>query len=122
MIGAAAAALVACNAAVEAPADSGDVPAIDEAVTTAGAELEVESTYAGDCTGVEGEAPIINAVDRDDWSSAGLDLGAMDKRFEAGDDFFCHVNGAWYNNFEMPDDKTRYGSFTLLRDKSEARV
>ncbi|MGB4054937.1 MAG: M13 family metallopeptidase, partial [Porticoccaceae bacterium] len=57
-----------------------------------------------------------------DWGSAGLDLAAMDKRFAPGDDFFCYVNGLWYANLEMPDDKTRYGSFTVLSDKSEARV
>ena len=80
------------------------------------------AAYNGDCANVQGELPSLNAVDRDEWGSAGLDLAAMDKRFAAGDDFFCHVNGLWYNNFEMPEDKTRYGSFTLLRDKSEARV
>ena len=80
------------------------------------------AAYNGDCANVQGELPSLNAVDRDEWGSAGLDLAAMDKRFAAGDDFFCHVNGLWYNNFEMPEDKTRYGSFTLLRDKSEVRV
>ena len=80
------------------------------------------AAYNGDCANVQGELPSLNAVDRDEWGSAGLDLAAMDKRFAAGDDFFCHVNGLWYNNFAMPEDKTRYGSFTLLRDKSEVRV
>lgn len=82
----------------------------------------MSSAYLGDCLGAVGETKTIATVDRDEWGSIGLDTEAMDRRFDAGDDFFCHVNGLWYANFEMPEDKTRYGSFTLLRDKSEARV
>lgn len=85
-------------------------------------EDKASSAYLGDCLGAVGDAQIIDTVDRDEWGAVGLDAQAMDKRFHAGDDFFCHVNGLWYANFEMPEDKTRYGSFTLLRDKSEARV
>ena len=91
----------------------------DKAVET---PVETASSYLGDCEGAPGETPLLNTVDRDDWGSAGLDLAAMDKRFAPGDDFFCYVNGLWYANLEMPDDKTRYGSFTVLSDKSEARV
>jgi len=91
----------------------------DKAVET---PVETASSYLGDCAGAPGETPLLNTVDRDDWGSAGLDLAAMDKRFAPGDDFFCYVNGLWYANLEMPDDKTRYGSFTVLSDKSEARV
>jgi putative endopeptidase len=83
---------------------------------------EFAAAYAGDCNGVSGVTPVIEAAARDNWGSVGLDMEAIDQRFEPGDNFFCHVNGLWYKNFEMPQDKTRYGSFTLLRDKSEARV
>lgn len=59
---------------------------------------------------------------RDDWGAFGLDLASMDTSVAAGDDFFRYVNGTWYDEFEMPADRTRYGSFTLLREKSEQRV
>ena len=110
MIGAAVLALTACGGASQT------------ATQTMGDDTSAEVSYAGDCVGAEGEAPVINAVDRDEWGEFGLDLEAMDTRFDPGNDFFCHVNGAWYANFNMPEDKTRYGSFTLLRDKSEKRV
>ncbi len=124
MIGAAVAVLAACGALTDdKPNAETEAVTSETAVETTTEATEVAaSSYAGDCVGVEGGAPVINAVDRDEWGSFGVDLGAMDTRFEAGDDFFCHVNGAWYANFDMPEDKTRYGSFTLLRDKSEARV
>lgn len=100
------------------------------ALTACGANVENNvadngadaAAYLGDCQGATGVTPALNALDRDEWGTAGLDLEAMDKRFAAGDDFFCHVNGLWYSNFDMPEDKTRFGAFTLLRDKSEARV
>ena len=97
------------------------------ALTACGTNVENNATdagaaYLGDCQGASGVTPALNALDRDEWGTAGLDIEAMDKRFAAGDDFFCHVNGLWYANFDMPEDKTRFGAFTLLRDKSEARV
>ncbi|MEM8615679.1 MAG: M13 family metallopeptidase, partial [Pseudomonadota bacterium] len=118
MVGAAAAVLAACSGQTS-----------DDAAETAGsASLAVDTTteaelasFAGDCL-ADGEAPVINAANRDVWGEFGLDLDAMDTRFEPGDDFFCYINGGWYANFDMPSDKTRYGAFTILRDKSEARV
>ena len=65
---------------------------------------------------------VVETTSRDDWGEFGLDLYAMDPSVEAGDDFFRYVNGTWYDEFEMPADRTRYGSFTLLREKSEQRV
>ncbi|MEL7031048.1 MAG: M13 family metallopeptidase [Pseudomonadota bacterium] len=65
---------------------------------------------------------VVETTSRDDWGEFGLDLYAMDTSVEAGDDFFRYVNGTWYDEFEMPADRTRYGSFTLLREKSEQRV
>ena len=52
----------------------------------------------------------------------GIDLTAMDRSMRPGDDFFKFVNGAWLATFKMPADKTRYGAFDELRDKSEIDV
>tara|TARA_B110000503_G_scaffold79827_2_gene122476 strand:+ start:2981 stop:5209 length:2229 start_codon:yes stop_codon:yes gene_type:complete len=84
--------------------------------------IDPQSPYVEMCSTAKGSTAKLNAVDRDQWGTVGLDLEAMDSRYKAGDDFFCYVNGLWYSNFNMPEDKTSYGSFTLLRDKSEARV
>jgi putative endopeptidase len=37
-------------------------------------------------------------------------------------DFFRYVNGGWLKNFEIPVDRASYGSFALLRERSEAQV
>lgn len=65
---------------------------------------------------------VVETTSRDDWGEFGLDLYSMDTSVEPGDDFFRYVNGTWYDEFDMPADRTRYGSFTLLREKSEQRV
>lgn len=38
------------------------------------------------------------------------------------DDFFRSVNGAWIDSYELPDDKSSYGSFMKLNDDSEQAI
>ncbi|MEL7108123.1 MAG: M13 family peptidase, partial [Pseudomonadota bacterium] len=64
----------------------------------------------------------VETTSRDDWGAFGLDAYSMDTETHPGDDFFRYVNGTWYDEFEMPADRTTYGAFTLLREKSEQRV
>ncbi len=54
--------------------------------------------------------------------SFGVDLSARDLDVKPGDDFFMHASGTWYENFEMPADKTRYGAFSALAERSEEQV
>ncbi len=54
--------------------------------------------------------------------SFGVDLNAIDASVKPGDNFFKHVNGVWLKNTEIPADKSRYGSFDLLRDRSDVNV
>jgi putative endopeptidase len=52
----------------------------------------------------------------------GLELAARNVTIKPGDDFFMYASGTWYDNFEMPSDKTRYGAFSVLADRNEVRV
>ncbi|QIR15591.1 M13 family metallopeptidase [Shewanella aestuarii] len=52
----------------------------------------------------------------------GIDLTARNENIKPGDDFFMYASGTWYDNFEMPADKTRYGAFTALAERSEVQV
>ena len=54
--------------------------------------------------------------------SFGLELANMDKSVKPGDDFFQFMNGTWLKNTEIPADKSNYGSFNILGDRSEAQV
>lgn len=52
----------------------------------------------------------------------GIDLTARNESIKPGEDFFMYASGAWYDNFVMPADKTRYGAFTALSERSEEQV
>jgi putative endopeptidase len=61
-----------------------------------------------------------------DWSSQnmsqGIDISLMDKSVRPQDDFYQFVNGTWMKNTEIPDDKTRWGSFNVLRENTDKDV
>ncbi len=64
----------------------------------------------------------VKTTARDYWGDWGIDLSQMDTSVKPGDDFYAFVNGTWLKEFEIPADRARYGSFTLLAEKSEQRV
>ena len=66
------------------------------------------------------EAPEAN--DEAELGSFGVDLSARNEAVKPGDDFFMYASGTWYDNYELPADKTRYGAFTGLAERSEEQV
>jgi len=54
--------------------------------------------------------------------SFGVDLTARNEAVKPGDDFFTYASGTWYDNYVMPADKTRYGAFSGLAERSEDDV
>lgn len=58
----------------------------------------------------------------DVWGDWGFNLDNRDLNVKPGDDFYRYANGTWLATFQMPADRTRYGSFELQREKSEQRV
>jgi len=55
-------------------------------------------------------------------SLSGIDVSYLDADVRPGDDFFAYVNGKWAEEAEMPADKSRYGTFDILRDESQDHV
>lgn len=53
---------------------------------------------------------------------SGIDLSAMDTSVRPQDDFYSYVNGNWMKTTEIPADKSRWGGFSILRDKATAEV
>ncbi len=49
----------------------------------------------------------------------GINLNHMDKTIKPSDNFFRYVNGTWLDNTEIPADRTRWGSFDELREKTD---
>ena len=52
----------------------------------------------------------------------GVDLSHQDPNTKPGDDFFRFANGKWLDEFELPADRSNYGSFSVLGDRSDERV
>jgi len=52
----------------------------------------------------------------------GIELTAIDETVRPQDDFYAHVNGTWLKTFEIPGDRSNYGSFTKLAELSEERT
>ena len=67
------------------------------------------------------EAPAAEAP-KAELGSFGVELDARNEAVKPGDDFFMYAGGTWYDNYEMPADKTSYGAFAALAERSEDRV
>jgi putative endopeptidase len=53
------------------------------------------------------------------YGSFGVDLDAMDQSAKPGDDFYRYVNGKWLDTFQMPPDRSGYGTGTMVFEKTE---
>ncbi|OZB07011.1 MAG: peptidase M13 [Idiomarina sp. 34-48-12] len=54
--------------------------------------------------------------------TSGLRLDAFNTDVRPQDDLFQFVNGTWYDNTEIPADKSRIGSFLELRERNQERL
>ncbi|WP_165721521.1 MULTISPECIES: M13 family metallopeptidase [unclassified Pseudoalteromonas] len=61
-------------------------------------------------------------TEKAELGSFGVDLTARNEAVKPGDDFFMYASGTWYDNYVMPADKTRYGAFSGLAERSEGDV
>ncbi len=52
--------------------------------------------------------------------SFGFDAAGMDRSVAAGDDFFDYANGGWVKATEIPADRSSYGSFNVIAEKTLA--
>lgn len=102
MGGVCAVALLGC----EAPQDGGD------ASEDAGADAAGQSEPAAE-TASAGEPGI---------GSFGFDIEGMNREVAAGDDFNRFANGTWLEETELPSDRSRYGTFTILALEAEEHV
>lgn len=53
---------------------------------------------------------------------SGIEISELSEQIRPQDDLFRHVNGAWLDRTEIPDDKARWGSFHLIAEQAEKDV
>jgi predicted metalloendopeptidase len=54
--------------------------------------------------------------------TAGVDTSGFDMEVRPQDDFYQYVNGTWLDETKIPADKSNYGSFNLVFDKTERNL
>jgi putative endopeptidase len=64
----------------------------------------------------------VNAQEKQSKESHGINTSYMDRSVKPNDDFFRFVNGTWFDNTEIPADRTRWGSFDELRKNTDEDV
>lgn len=71
---------------------------------------------------VEKQPKVTETVAVEKNLTSGVDLQYVDKSVRPQDDFYRYVNGTWLKEYVIPADKSRFGAFNALRDKSEKDV
>ncbi|RUO49201.1 M13 family metallopeptidase [Pseudidiomarina donghaiensis] len=74
------------------------------------------------CSPQQAEQQNTQAQQEQQQLTSGLRLDAFNTEVRPQDDLFQFVNGTWYDNTEMPADKSRIGSFLELRERNQERL
>jgi len=67
-------------------------------------------------------ALLLQSCQKDEPLKSGLYPSNMDTLVKPGDDFDAYVNGTWVKKNKIPGDKSSYGIFEILDDKSQDDV
>ncbi len=62
------------------------------------------------------------STDAPHYGAWGFDMAGMDTSVKPGDDWYRFVNGHAMDQLTIPGDRSRYGSFDLLRELSDNRL
>ena len=52
----------------------------------------------------------------------GIEVAAIDKSVDPGDDFFSYANGGWLKATQIPADRPSYGAFNVIAEKVRTRT
>ena len=53
---------------------------------------------------------------------SGIELDERDPSVHPGDDLYLHMNGRWIERSPIPEDKARFGAFTIIAEEAEKAV
>ena len=84
----------------------------------------VESNLAARAASVDQPAPGPSAASRPEatYGRWGFDDSGIDPQANPGDSFFDFANGGWASRTAIPADKSRFGMFDVLTDKTQEQV
>lgn len=90
--------------------------------------VAVSALLLAACSGADnnGDAGTDNAevatAAKPELGTWGVDMTAVKSSVKPGDNFFEYASGSWLDTFEIPADKSSYGAFTVLGDRSRDRA
>lgn len=90
-----------------------------------GSDDQVESTVnttKSDATTIVAAAPLPDTATATKTPISGINTANFDSNVRPQDDLFRAINGKWLTEFELPADKSNYGSFTMLHEQSREDV
>ena len=67
-------------------------------------------------------AALVPALPAQSGRALGVDTANFDRSVRPQDDFYRFVNGSWLRNTQIPADRSTFGTFVELRDRSEAAL
>lgn len=62
------------------------------------------------------------AAEAPGFGTFGIDVAGMDEKIRPGDDFYGYVNNGWMEKTEIPEDRSNYGTFSILDELSKERT
>jgi predicted metalloendopeptidase len=74
--------------------------------------------FAGPRLALHDAATLNSAALNAEELKSGIDAQGFDQGVRIQDDLFLAVNGKWLQHTPIPDDKSNYGSFTILADEA----
>ncbi len=54
--------------------------------------------------------------------SSGIDPSSISSVIRTADDLFRYLNGPWIDTYNLPDDRSRFGSFDRLAENAEQQI
>ena len=101
--------LAACGSK-SAPAPTAPAPTSGDPASTAGAPAEPDTS------------PAPMKAGRPELGTWGFDTKGMNAKVTPGTSFYQYANGGWLETTQIPADKSNYGMFTVLSDRSDERT
>jgi putative endopeptidase len=106
-------------AAVLMAAACGGKPQPAQTTPTTSTETASSETVEGATPAMVSSATNKGKAEIGNW---GFDKSGMNTKVAPGQSFYEYANGTWVKNTPIPADKSNYGMFTVLSDKSDDRT
>jgi putative endopeptidase len=106
-------------AAVLLAAACGGKPQPAKTTPTTGTETASSETVEGATPAMASTPTSKGKAEIGNW---GFDKSGMNTKVAPGQSFYEYANGTWVKNTPIPADKSNYGMFTVLSDKSDDRT